>query len=168
MATIAVDAQLGKGLSSYAISRFGLNIGGWSHLANVLQDGRYLDARSDRLGGVEPGVHIRLPHTEPWVKRRRASLEVSQETYDSWEANLRAKITDAYAKSDILGFLFGIDDHEDGHWDCSALTINAIQHVRLLPYPLLSAKAHSIAPDVGFLLLEAIGFKLGPVIYNRL
>lgn len=182
MPEIAVDFLLGAGLLSRGIAWFGNGFrGGYSHAASVLSDGRYLDARNDWIDGVEPGVQIRQPITESWVKRRRAWLEVSEEEYADWEANLRAKITDGYGRDDILAFLDPHERHHSGHYICSALAINAIQHVSrvhwsgpslelgfrhagFVPYP-LAIPAHQVTPTLCMLLLQTAGFTLGPEIF---
>jgi len=173
VAEIAVDFLLGTDWSSRLIARYGVPTGGWSHCASVLSDGRYLDARSDVLAGVPAGVHIRLPTTEKWVRKQRASLQVTDAEYADWEANLRAKITDAYGKSDIMDFIFGRPGHVAGQWICSALAINAVQHISkgwtaphkgYIPYP-MQVPAHAISPDMLSMILDAVGFTLGPIVF---
>ena len=162
---------MGSDRSSGLISWFGLGPGGYSHSASVLADGRYLDARNDVLAGVPAGVHIRDPKTEPWIRKLRASLEVTQAEYDMWEAGLRAKIGDAYGRSDIMEFLFDRGKHEPGHYICSALAVNAIQHVSrswdpthlgYIPFP-LPVPAHQISPNALLLILATAGFTIGPI-----
>ena len=160
MAEIAIDFLIGPDISSRLIAWFGIGAGGYSHCASVLADGRYLDSRTDICGTVPAGVHIRHPADEAWVRKRRATLSVTQAEYDSWEANLRAKIGDAYAVSDILGFIIGRNKHQSAQWFCSAIAINAVQHIKKLPYPLPFA-AHQISPDVALLLVAAAGFTIG-------
>lgn len=164
--------MLGPDWTSRAIARYGANTGGWSHCASVLKDGRYLDARSDVLGGVPAGVHIRHPDTEKWVRKQRATLTVTDEEYADWEANLRAKITDSYGRSDIINILLGRPGHHNGQWICSALVVNGVQHVSrrwvpphlgFVPYP-LSVEAHEISPDMAHIILETAGFTFGPVL----
>jgi hypothetical protein len=162
MAVIAVDFLAGVGLSSYLIERFGFGQGGYSHCASVLADGRYLDARWDTIAQVPPGVHIREPKTEKWIRRRRLSLVVTDEEYAAWEANLRAKITDGYGVEDIMDFIDGAERHTPGRWICSALVINAVQHIRRVPYP-LPVLAHQITPDAALLVLATAGFTAGPI-----
>jgi hypothetical protein len=171
MAEIAVDFLLGPSWASRAIARYGANTGGWSHCASVLADGRYLDARSDVIAGVPAGVHIRHPDTEKWVRKQRATLQVTQPEYDDWEANLRAKITDAYGKFDIMSILLGRPGHHEGQWICSAMVTNGAQHVSrrwtaphlgFVPYP-LSVMAHEISPDMAHIILETAGYTFGPI-----
>lgn len=173
MPYIAIDGLRGSGWKSRLISWYGQGAGGLSHLASVLQDGRYLDARSDVLGRVPQGVQIRQPDTEGWVSKRRASLLVTEEEYATWESNLRAKMTDGYGRADIFAFIDPKEQHASGHWICSALAINAVQHVsrvhwkpgRLgyVPYP-LPIPAHQITPNAGFLILATAGFTIGPIL----
>jgi hypothetical protein len=162
MAQIAVDFLLGPDWMSRLISYYGQGPGGYSHAASVLADGRYLDARNDVIAGVPAGVHIRFPSTEKWIKKRRASLRVTQAEYDAWEANLRAKITDEYARGDILSFIFNRDLHVNGTYDCSELALNAVQHIKKVPFPLV-IPAHLITPNVCLLLLQVAGFSIGPI-----
>lgn len=162
MKPLRVDFLLGPDWVSRRIASYGFGIGGYSHMASVLEDERYLDARDDRLGGVPPGVHIRDPKTEPWVKACRYKLMVPDEEYAAWEANLRAKIGDKYASWDILGFFLDRMLHRPGTYDCSALAVNALQHigriVKPLPFP-----AHELTPNAGLLLVAQAGFAAGPV-----
>jgi hypothetical protein len=158
---IAIDFLLGPDWTSRFIAWFGQGPHGYSHCASVLCDGRYLDARSDVLGGVPGGVHIRLQETEKWIKKRRATLQVTQTEYDEWEGNLRAKVTDGYAKPDILGFILNKDMHRNGTYDCSALAINALQHIKKVPYP-LPVPAHQITPNAALLIVATAGLSIGP------
>lgn len=171
MTEIAVDFLQGPDISSRLIGWFGA--GEWSHCASVLADGRYLDARSDVLDGVPAGVHIRHPASERWLKKQRATLQVSLTDYASWEASLRAKLTTEYDRYAVLGFLEGESMHTAGRWICSALVINAVQHMcrdwavgatrRLgyVPYPLPKA-AHLIPPGEALSIVATAGFTIGP------
>jgi hypothetical protein len=159
MATLTFDFLLGSEWSSRVIARFGKATGGWSHVAPVLADSRYCDARDDVLGGVPAGVHIRLPKTEKAVKRERWAMEVSQDVYTEWEANLRARIGTPYGQGDILDFIVGRPGHVAGHWICSAHAVNSLQHVKLVPFP-LPWEAHELTPSDALLIVATIGFKL--------
>jgi hypothetical protein len=189
MSEVAVDFLLGPDWSSTIIARYGTPVGGYSHCASVLSDGRYLDARSDALRRVDPnckvpetvppGVHIRDPQSERWVRKRRVTLQVTQAEYNDWEADLRAKITSPYGRTDIVGFFpWGRPGHVAGQWICSALMINAVQHigrawvsstlavdamrhVGLVPFP-LPVPAHQISPNSALLILATAGFTIGP------
>lgn len=178
MSEIAIDFLLGPDWISRTIAWFGQGPNGWSHCASVIRDDihgeRYLDARSDVVGGVPPGVHVRSIAEEKWIKKCRASLEVTQAEYDSFEANLRAKISDLYAKPDILGFILNKDLHRSGTYYCMALALNGVQHVGrswkqghlgYVPFP-LPVPVHQVTPDAGLLILATAGFTIGETVYN--
>lgn len=159
MSIIAIDFLMGPDWVSKEIAWFGQGPHGYSHCASVLQDGRYLDARDGELAGVPAGVHIRLPETEAWIRKRRVFKTVSMQVYNAWEANLTAKLGDAYAERDILGMIFDRMMHKPGTYDCSALVINALQHVKLVPFPLV-IPAHQVTPDVALIIVQMAGFTL--------
>lgn len=161
MKQIRIDFLLGPDWQSRLIAWYGQGSSGYSHCASVLADGRYLDARSDVLNHIPAGVHIRSPESERWIKKRRATLQVTDGEYAAWEANLRAKITTQYASSDILDFIFGTAKLPKGHWDCSALAINAVQHIKKVVFPLV-IPAHQVTPNTALLLLQQAGFNIGP------
>lgn len=175
MAEIRVDLLQGTNLLSRAIEWAGLGFDSYSHGANVLQDGRYLDARSEPLGGewhfgpqigklwhVPAGVHIRDPFWESAAKRTRYTFQVSQATYDDWEASSRAKIGTQYSTRAIRGFITGREVTVNGEWICSMFFVNELQHVKIVRYP-LSVPAHKINPSVGGLLMEQAGAVLSDV-----
>jgi hypothetical protein len=171
MSEIAIDFLMGPNTSSKLISWFGQGPGGYSHCAGVLSDGRYIDARNDAIAGVPPGVQIRKPESEKWIRKRRATLKVTQAEYKEWEKNARAKIGDAYGRSDIMEFMFDRGKHDPGHYICSAYQINEIQHVSrtfwkpghlgYIPFPLW-IPAHQISPNTCLSILQAVGFTIGP------
>lgn len=166
MSEIAVDFLWGTGWTSRLIGQFGFPQGP-SHCASVgifapHKEERYIDARDNVIAGVPAGVHIREPSTETWLKKQRASLQVTPEEFAEWEKSLRDKITTDYDKDAILGFLEGKSMHTAGRWICSALAINAVQHIKKVPYP-LPVPAHEISPDVALLILATAGFTIGPI-----
>lgn len=184
MAEVAIDFLWGIGWTSRLIGRCGFPQGP-SHCASVIKDvyngkprERYLDARDNVIAGVPAGVHIREIVSETFVKKQRATLQVSQADYDIWEAGGRAKITDRYDKDAILGFLEGRSIHTAGRYICSAFAINMVQHmcrswtspslivgamqrVGFVRFP-LRVPAHEISPDVALLILQTAGFTIGP------
>lgn len=171
MSLIAIDFLWGTAFSSRLIGWFGVPQGP-SHCASVLQDGRYLDARDGKIAGVPAGVRIRKPETEDFVKKQRATLQVTSAEYDDWEANLRAKVTTNYDRSAILGFLEGKSMHTAGEWICSALAINAVQHISrkwtpphlgYVPYP-LPVPAHEISPASVMLIIATAGWTFEPMV----
>jgi hypothetical protein len=165
MSDIAIDFLLGTDRSSRLIAWFGQGPNGWSHCASVLADGRYLDARVNVIGGVPPGIHIRDPAIEAWTKKLRATLQVTQTEYDDWEGNLRAKIGDGYASFDIVGFFLDRMLHRPGTYDCSALVINALQHIKKVRFP-LPIPAHQITPNSALLIVASVGFHIDEVQFH--
>lgn len=177
MTKIAIDFLRGPGILSWSIADLGRGPNGWSHCASVLADGRYLDARHDALRRVDPtcdvpdrvpaGIHIRDPQSEQWIRKRRWTLEVTQIEYDDWEANLRAKIGDLYASWDIVGFLVSRMLHRPATYDCSALVVNALQHIQKIVFP-LPVPAHQLTPNDAQLLVAQAGFQRGPTEYPEI
>jgi hypothetical protein len=175
MAEIAIDFLWGTGWTSKLIGQFGFPQGP-SHCASVIKDvrngeprERYLDSRNNVIAGVPAGVHIREIASETFIKKQRATLQVSQAEYDYWETGLRAHMTTKYDELAILGFLEGKSLHTAGRWICSALSINGVQHLSrtwvpghlgYIPFP-LRIPAHEISPDTGLLILETAGFSIG-------
>ena len=159
MATIGLQFVLGSGVSSRLIAWYGNGYGGFSHVDGILSDGRLLGARSDSVGGQPAGVHIRPPGYETWLKRTQVTFDATDQEYSDWEASLRAKIGTPYDTATILGFVTGNPDHDDGHWICSALQINALQHIKRVPFP-LPMPAHQITPNSLLLISAAIGGKV--------
>lgn len=153
---IRLQFVLGAGVSSRLIAWYGNGYGGYSHVDGILSDGRLLGARSDKCGGQPPGVHIRPPAYETWAKRTLVTIESTDAEYADWEANLRAKINTPYAKGDILDFITGNAKHEAGQWICSGLQINALQHIKRVPYP-LPVPAHQVTPNSLLLIAATIG-----------
>lgn len=157
MSVIALDFLLGPDWPSRLIARG--TEGEYSHVASLLEDGTYIDARSDLLGGVLPGVQVRDPAKEAWVKRRRCTFEVPQATYDAWAAGLRSHIGEPYGKRDIVDFITGFDDHSDGQWICSAVAVNELQLVGIIPP--LPAPSYRITPNSLLLIVATAGFHIG-------
>lgn len=61
MKPIELHWLLGPDISSRAVAWWGGSPANhWSHCASLLADGRYIDARDDRLAGVDPGVQFAI------------------------------------------------------------------------------------------------------------
>jgi hypothetical protein len=158
MAQIRLQFVLGASIPSRLIAWYGEGYGGYSHVDGILSDGRLLGARSDSVGGQPPGTHIRPPDYEKWSKRDVVTLSATDEEYAGWEAAGRAKIGTPYDKGAIFGFLTGNDKHEGGHWICSALQLNSLQHIGRVPFP-FPVDAHQVTPNALLLVVAAIGGK---------
>lgn len=102
----------GAGKSSKLIEYWGG--GGWSHWANVLEDGSIWDARSDVEGGKPPGVQHR-PAGYLDAQPRRALLEFGgPEHYGPWAAALESQEGKPYDKVGIKDFATG--SYTDRNW----------------------------------------------------
>jgi hypothetical protein len=167
---IRLDFLAGSSVSSRLIEFFGYPKG-YSHVASVLEDNSYLDSRSEVLAGVPAGVQIRAQSSESWVRKRRATLQVPQEDYDSWAENLKSKIGMPYDRVAIEAFILGRSKHTAASYICSALGLNAVQHMcrqwtqpklGYVPFPLPGVPAHSCSPNSLLLILATAGFDIGP------
>src|ERR1700676_2167843 len=156
MAQIALQFVLGASIPSRLIAWYGSGYGGYSHVDGILSDGRLLGARSDSVGGQPPGTHIRPANYEKWLKCDVMTFAATDAEYAEWEASLRAKTGTPYDTGSIIGFITGRDKHEAGHWICSALQVNALQHIKRIPFP-LPDPAHQITPNA----LRLIGATAG-------
>ena len=167
MTEIAVDFRLGPDLSSRIVSFWGEGYGGYSHSASLLASGIYLDSRSDVVAGVPPGVQLRHPDSEPWIRRRRATLAVSTEDYWKWEGRLRSHLNDAYDPASIWAFITGRNTPgTKGHWICSALVLDGLQALDLIPTD-FPVPLHQVTPNALLLVLAALGFTIGPEVWAK-
>lgn len=120
------------GLSSWGIARFGVQKAAFSHVDIVLAAGTYdgapyphgalLGARDDAIGGQPPGVRIRPPGYEKWIRREVVKVHAPQ-----GPAALAWALREVGARYDddaILGFLFGQRWHKRGAFICSVLAGN--------------------------------------------
>lgn len=91
--------------SSKAIERAGF--GPWSHMANVLCDGQILDARSDVIAGVPPGVQIR-PKGYLDSEPRWAIFEAPSDAhYSEWASAGLSQLKKPYDIRGIEDFAIG-------------------------------------------------------------
>jgi hypothetical protein len=114
-----------------------------------------IGARSDRVGGVDPGVQRRPPDYEKWKRRIVVEYPNSDAAYPEWEAWLKSQIGMGYDKGDILGFILGTQIMQEGHWICSALQNEALERVKIFrPCPISSQQ---ITPNSLFLMSTQAG-----------
>lgn len=133
MTRIGLQFVLGSGWSSRLISWWGSGYGGYSHVDAILADGSLLGARSDSVGGQPPGVRIRPPAYEKWVRRCVVWMPASAQQASNWEKFLREQVGMGYDKSDILGLIIGKPLMSQGHWICSALQHEALHKIAIFP-----------------------------------
>lgn len=134
MTHIALQFVRARGVSSWLIARFGVQAVGFSHVDIVLPQGTYdgveypagalLGARDDYAGGQPPGVWIRPPNYDKWIRREvltfRCHPLAAKRAYN-WALG---EVGKAYDSDCILGFIFGQRWHRDGDWICSVLAGN--------------------------------------------
>lgn len=173
----------GDRLTSRAIEGFG---GGWpSHMANMLADGSFIDARDDEVcaGGVfwAAGVEHRPAGYLQTENKRWAIFEApagSDRLYDGWVASLEGQIGKAYDQIGILDFAEGLftGKYKDRNWGplvpaeskawfCDDFSVWAAGSNGLLPWPILiplftltPGSALNFFIGAGWRLTESKGF----------
>jgi hypothetical protein len=159
--SIRLQFVLGAELSSRLIAWYGNGYGGFSHVDAVMPDGSLLGARSDRVKAkgaeYEPGVQIRLPGYASWIKKEVYQLEVSPFVAKAWEARGRSLIGSQYDKGAIWGFITGHQDHDKGHWICSALQVDMLQTAGI--FQRIDIPSWQVTPNSLLLALTALGAK---------
>lgn len=137
---IRLQFVLGAGLSSRLIAWYGNGYRGYSHVDAILRTGELLGARADaikpRMGGkvIPPGVQIRPPFYEKWVRRCVVEIDSTREEALRWETYLRRQEKRPYDTGSILGFILGEELHQAGHWICSAVQREGLEHSGKLPH----------------------------------
>lgn len=114
----------GYGPFSWLIARFGVQKPEFSHVDIILPDGRLLGARDDAVGGQPPGVWIRPPQYEKWLRQATVTFWVQPDAAARGLAWARGEIGCKYDEDAILGFIFGQRWHRDGAYICSVLAAN--------------------------------------------
>lgn len=150
-AAVRLQFVLGTGWSSRLIAWYGQGSNGYSHVDAVLPDGTLLGARYDAVGGKPPGVWIRKPGYERWLRRTVVELPTTELKAITWERLLRRREGAQYDPEAILGFLLGYNAHQQGHWICSALQVEGLRQVHLLHAG--ATPAHQITPNTLFELV---------------
>lgn len=170
-AHIRVMLTAGKTWSSRWIEWWGG--GGWSHFANVLPDGRIIDARSDVvtdpdgrpfLGAdgrpIPPGVEVRpagyLDSEPRWVV---IDVPCTHAQAKGWERRLVSQLHKPYDFPGIADFLTGslVDRNwrDESAWFCSELGMWAQEEEGICPQ--LAAPVFKIPPGEALLIDMALG-----------
>lgn len=150
---------LGQGISSRLIAWFGQGYGGWSHVDFLMPDGSCLGARSDVVtaeGKAYPaGVEIRPAGYETWKRRSVMRLACTERQASHARSFLRKQIGCGYDKADIWGFILGREMKTEGEWVCSAVQLEMMETVGLIPR--MHVTPQQCPPNMLFSVINAIG-----------
>jgi hypothetical protein len=152
MGTITLQFVEGSGLGAGMIKWFGH--GKYSHVDCVLPSGSLLGARSDRVGGQPPGVHVRPDGYTKNEKTTRVTLVVTKKQEEAFYSYVQHQLGCAYNKLGIVAFFFATDWTAEGEFFCSQLATAGLQAAGLLKN--LTEPANKIDPDDLRLLISAV------------
>jgi uncharacterized protein YycO len=133
-----------KGWSSDLIGWFGA--GHFSHVDAVLDDGRLLGARSDKVGGQPAGVHIRPPDYLKFSRRVVFTIPATPAQEIDFAAFETAQIGKPYDSMAIFAFVVDRDWRTDDSWICSELVARALEVGKVVPKLFLDASKISPVP----------------------
>lgn len=146
----------GTDFSSKMIEWF--SAGPYSHVAAVWSETELLDSRSDKLGGILPGVEIRPAKLEVYSKPAlELSLSVRSGQMMDWCEFLTRQLHRPYDKTAILGFAIGRDWRDPGSWMCSELQSAALERAGICPK--LVTPSNRITPSALATIFSALGAK---------
>ena len=143
------------GISSALIAWFGG--GEYSHVDYAMPDGTWLGARSERVGGIPPGVQIRPANYITPLRCLTLSLQTTSEQDRDHYQFLYSQIGKPYDKWAILGFIFGRNWQDPGAWICSELQCAAAMSADIMQP--LCLTANRITPNDLTLIWSALGAK---------
>ena len=155
MAEATLHFVCASGLSALAIARWGVAEPEFSHVDIVLPDGSYLGARDDAIGGKPPGVQIRPPGYEKWIKQATVKLPCdwgALQTANDWALG---EVGKKYDEDAILGIILGQRWHKKGAWICSAFAGTYGHKLAFLKDLFLPAQ--QTAPNMLFAMCGAAG-----------
>lgn len=142
-------------IGSKLIAWFGA--GEFSHADCLLDDGRLLGARHDRVGGKPPGVQIRPPGYAKFVRCDIFTLSATDAQERSFHEFLFSQLNKPYDMSAIYGFITGRNWRQPDSWICSELAGRALEISGISP-PLYLA-CNKISPVALALVASALGAK---------
>lgn len=145
----------GRGPASIAIAYFGGGL--YSHVDYRCEDGSWLGARSDRVGGKPPGVQIRPADYVKPVRELLLELQTTPEQERDHYAFLYSQIDKPYDKWAIAGFITGRNWRNPGSWICSELQCAAAESADIMQPLVLTA--NKITPNDLALIWSALGAK---------
>lgn len=142
-----------KAISSQVIAWF--SAGHFSHVDALLDDGYLLGARSDRVGGIPPGVQIRPPGYAKFSVRVVFHVPATPAQGQIYREFLEAQLRKPYDSKAIWGFLFNRNWREPDSWICSELQAAALEAAGVVPELYLAA--NKITPVSLALATSAVG-----------
>jgi hypothetical protein len=168
MDKIAIQFELGEGMLSYLISRFGFSAGGWSHVRPLLPDGTSIDSYEEDIvapqGGwgdprfpqvIPAGVQHRPASWRPLKRSCVVELTVSDAQARTWESNLWAGVGLPYDHKAIEGFILGGDRHLKHADICSAWSELNVRKLGIgFPSPV---RSHEVGPDMHYYGVTRLG-----------
>lgn len=95
--------------------------GDFSHVDIVLKDGTLLGARSDKVGGLPAGVHVRPADYTKWSRQVFINVPCTPRQRMRALEFAVAQIGKPYDKLAIVGFLVGRNWRDEDSWFCSEL-----------------------------------------------
>lgn len=151
--SVKLQFVLGPGISSAAIAWF--SAGSFSHVDAILVSGNLLGARSDAIGGQDPGVQIRPAGYEKWKRRVVMSLPTTPAQDAKFQNFLIAQLGKPYDSSAIWGFVAGRDWRSANSWYCAELAAAALEIAGICP--LLYSPVNKITPAALATVMSALG-----------
>lgn len=152
---ITIQFVCGTQISSRMIAWFGA--GEFSHVDAVLHGGMLIGARFNSIGGRPPGVWIRPPGYDTWVRRIVMEVPATPEQTKKFYAFMLAQQGKPYDHAAIWGFIIGRDWREDDSWICSEC-VTAAGEASVLPK--LFSPTYKISPGMCAMAFSAIGGKV--------
>ena len=137
------------------IARFGVEKAAFSHVDIVTPAGLLLGARDNACGGMPPGVWIRPPGYEKWVREVTVTFDVAGTKYQEAFSWAESQIGAKYDEDAIFGFILGQQLHTKGRWICSVLAGNFLRCADVI-------KSHpdnlqGVSPNTLFAMSLAVG-----------
>jgi len=120
----------------------------YCHVDTVMPDGKLLGARSDNVGGAEPGVQLRDPSYVGEAKTLRVDLSVTADQMAKYFSFLSAQLGKPYDMEGILAFISGRDWHQTDSWFCSELVAAGLEACGFFQWPLATSSNKVTPPDL--------------------
>ena len=151
---ISLQFVQGSDFSAKAIEWFGHGAE-FSHVDTVWPDGRLFGARSDRVGGAEPGVQFRRADYVQTDRVLRVDLPCSDDITGKYYRFLKAQEFKPYDMEGIAAFIAGRNWDDPDSWFCSELVAAGLEESGYFQNHLASSSNKITPPDL-VLILSAL------------